>query len=751
MQVNNDQTLHDADVTNDDKALPFAEHSRTLGTTLQKMCSAAPYWKIPQSVKRTGPALAKDISLAAAGSIADKPAITILQPPVGDTDSNSVPVSESMLKEVQEQLTSLEAVLSKLHTRLELMRAPVRLVAESTTIGSMEDPQPSCSPPMLGERVAVIQRSLDALFKQVVDGQASLGAKLNFIQDTLEYKVQPVLRPASDASPSPGPPRSRDVNLLVERKGLHAPPERHKLSAIPAGPTHLRTPRDREVSHIDPDYSWHVSAAGSPASPQDEWSKPSWGRPGGTVTEDVYCRNLSGELTTTQSEAAFHWVASSIAAHAQASHRSAAKIKRNMSFIRIDGETATEKVLQTFTLIMVFVYIIFLGVMVDRKVNYLHDGVTDMPKWFDWADLGFVIAMALELALYLCVKGWSIFRGSGRKWFFYDAFLVCFALLDQLINVFSPSFLMMSRVFRAIRFARVIKSMRDMRSLRLMVASILCCLSSIVWATVLLFFVIYLFAVALLLFLTSSGHMEPWRSDASVLHEYYGALGTCMTTLFGAISGGIDWGDLMRPVEKVNTIFARVFFVGYISITLFGVMNILTAVFVQNTGQVSKLAKVDGELIIMEERHKEAVAVAALKKLLLHADTSGDGIVTLEELEQQLTRYETLLYLRCLEIDEADVRRLFGLLADGTQQVRVEEFLGGMMRLRGSAKALDTAILMLDSNRRGQDIHVRLRNIEERLDSIPAIHQAGVSRKRGGSSETVDPQLPQDADGRVVP
>lgn len=294
----------------------------------------------------------------------------------------------------------------------------------------------------------------------------------------------------------------------------------------------------------------------------------------------------------------------------------------------------------------------------------------------------------------------------------FDAILVTFALLDQIISVFDPTFIMLSRVFRAARFARVIKSMRDMQDLRLMVAAILCSLSSIMWAIVLLFFVIYLFAVAMLLFITGSGEVH---QDSHLIFEFYGSLFRTVTSLFGAISGGKDWGDLMRPVQEISENFAMVFYMGYISLTLFGIMNILTAVFVRNTGQI---AKVDRELVIMEERQKNEKAKAAIKKLMKDADANDNGIISWEELDHQLKKHGTILYLKSLDIDEADVRRLFGLLSDGTHEVNTEEFLTGMMQLRGQAKALDTASLMLESKRRGEEMRALLRYVEDRFDYL---------------------------------
>merc|ERR1719188_1432231 len=108
-------------------------------------------------------------------------------------------------------------------------------------------------------------------------------------------------------------------------------------------------------------------------------------------------------------------------------------------------------------------------------------------------------------------------------------------ILDVLMSTFNLSFLRSLKAFRAVRAARMIKTITFVRELRLMVASILCSLSSLLWAFVLLTFVVYLFSIFLMqsleVYANSIG-----RAPTGPLMQMFGTLLDSMYTLFCAIS-----------------------------------------------------------------------------------------------------------------------------------------------------------------------------------------------------------------------
>merc|ERR1719277_2551075 len=65
------------------------------------------------------------------------------------------------------------------------------------------------------------------------------------------------------------------------------------------------------------------------------------------------------------------------------------------------------------------------------------------------------------------------------------------------------------------------------------------------------------------------------------LEHLYGSFGKALLTLFRAISGGDDWSTLAAPIAKVGPLYEAAWVV-YISFMVFGMLNILTGIFVDS-------------------------------------------------------------------------------------------------------------------------------------------------------------------------
>jgi len=83
--------------------------------------------------------------------------------------------------------------------------------------------------------------------------------------------------------------------------------------------------------------------------------------------------------------------------------------------------------------------------------------------------------------------------------------------------------------------------------------------------------------------------------------------------------------------------------------------------------------------------------------------SSGDGtdseegptMMSWEEFERQLHAPEMIEYFKSIDVDLSEARELFDLIdLDGTGMINSQEFLSGVVRLHGPAKALDVAVLM---------------------------------------------------------
>jgi len=257
------------------------------------------------------------------------------------------------------------------------------------------------------------------------------------------------------------------------------------------------------------------------------------------------------------------------------------------------------------------------------------------------------------------------------------------------------SFLRSLKAFRAVRAARMIKSITFVRELRLMVASILCSMSSLLWAFVLLTFVVYLFSLFLMQTLEVS-LSTLGRTPAEEMMQMYGTLWDSMYTLFSAISGGRDWLDVIKPFDEIWKGY-RAIFVLYVIFVFFGVLNILTAIFVESAKHI---AEVDRDIVIQDQISRDKSTMNEVRRIFQNADREGTGRLRADELEAVLMDDKTMKHLRVLELDFGEVEGLFQLLdIDDHNEVVIDEFVIQLMRLKGGARGLDLQTVLYENKR----------------------------------------------------
>eukprot|EP00747_Dinoflagellata_sp_TGD_P011397 gnl/TRDRNA2_/TRDRNA2_120717_c2_seq2.p1 gnl/TRDRNA2_/TRDRNA2_120717_c2~~gnl/TRDRNA2_/TRDRNA2_120717_c2_seq2.p1 ORF type:complete len:389 (-),score=80.16 gnl/TRDRNA2_/TRDRNA2_120717_c2_seq2:241-1407(-) len=183
----------------------------------------------------------------------------------------------------------------------------------------------------------------------------------------------------------------------------------------------------------------------------------------------------------------------------------------------------------------------------------------------------------------------------------------------------------------------------------------------------------------------SPAKLESGPSMDQLRQEYYGSLALSMYSLFQSITGGIDWNELAAPLADMNWVWGLIF-CGWIAFMVLAIMNVITGVFVECS---MKSAQEDDEIYMVNNA----------RDLFAKAHETGQAksskMMTWEEFESQLNTPEMAEYFKSIDVDLSEARQLFDLIdLDGSGEIDSGEFLSGVVRLHGPAKALDVAVLM---------------------------------------------------------
>jgi len=264
-------------------------------------------------------------------------------------------------------------------------------------------------------------------------------------------------------------------------------------------------------------------------------------------------------------------------------------------------------------------------------------------------------------------------------------------------------FLRVVRALRAARALRLMRIFRIFRELRLMTASIMSSMTSLVWAFLLMLIVMYIFAVILLQgagdFLREGRTQDDSNTYDEIRKDLENHFGTIIKTTYSltqAISGGRSWGEYADIFLEINPWYGVVYGV-FIVFMVFGVLNILTGIFVEST---RNLANFDQDLVIQEELSQQESTINQIRCLFGEIDTDKSGTISLKELQDNLDDDRVKAYFALLHMDVTEAEGLFSLLdTDGSGEVSIVEFIVSCMRLKGQARSIDMAHMMFESKR----------------------------------------------------
>jgi len=226
------------------------------------------------------------------------------------------------------------------------------------------------------------------------------------------------------------------------------------------------------------------------------------------------------------------------------------------------------------------------------------------------------------------------------------------------------------------------------------------------------------------------------QSDRQQIDNLYGSLDRCMMTLFLTVSGGMEWRAAAEPIVKLGYGYG-VIWTGYITFMVFGMLNVLTGIFVDSA--ISAMNN-DKDNMIVSQLEERTALISSICSVFRNSDTDGSGLINEEEMNVLLKDNEVTAYLNAIGIDISEARGLFQLLDDDASgTVSIDEFVTGFMHLRGCARAVDMVSLLYENRKTSKKLNKIFREMTMVRQGLVSMHQHQYARAQNGVLQNDQP------------
>jgi len=359
-----------------------------------------------------------------------------------------------------------------------------------------------------------------------------------------------------------------------------------------------------------------------------------------------------------------------------------------------------------------------IGMQSHQEVTHTLDATADFV--LSISEHIFTTTFCFEIIARVRSGGWMTYSpgsSEGRSNLF-DAVLLF--LTDVLITWIMPfiSFLTKTdahggtlhvlfflRSFRLARLVRVCREVRYFREAWIIIRGIGGSVRTVWWTIVVILFVTYAFAIAgLALIVEQLITIQSFGMDAvdyqriDALLAILGGLDKFMFTLVQVLMQD-SFHSIIREVMYFLP-WAWVFFYAYMAVGCVVLMNLVTAIIVENAMEQSQQ---DHAQQLRDKMVAERHAVKHLEKLFKAMDSDENNTISWKEFEAASQDPEVMNQWLLLDFRPDDLSELFTFLDDGTGEIATSEFFAGLLRMKGQAQGKDvyrlqTAVDILSEN-----------------------------------------------------
>jgi len=239
------------------------------------------------------------------------------------------------------------------------------------------------------------------------------------------------------------------------------------------------------------------------------------------------------------------------------------------------------------------------------------------------------------------------------------------------------------RALRLVRLARAVRLKPMFREMWILIHGLTTSARPLLWTLVIACSVLYVFAIAGTQFV---GHSSTF-ADHELAQELFGDFMKAMFTMLQLITLDTYCDTVIRPL-MLEKAWLGLFFVFFITVGVFIVMNLITAIIVDNA---FRIRSEDGESQAKDLEEKKRADLKMLAELFMEIDVDGSGELSKEEFFGSLKNAKVEQMVAMLEMKVIELTEVWDVLDDGDGLLTIKEFTDGIRRMKGDAKAKDVA------------------------------------------------------------
>ncbi|CAE7022037.1 Scn11a [Symbiodinium natans] len=321
---------------------------------------------------------------------------------------------------------------------------------------------------------------------------------------------------------------------------------------------------------------------------------------------------------------------------------------------------------------------------------------TDGGRFWRSVDFFFCVFFAIEVAMKVYVYRMRFFTMRACAWNIIDLVLAILQIVEEVMALVASateepyqntSVMRAVRMMRGVKVLRLVRAVRYAGDLQLIVSCLILSLRTFLWSVLLLVMTIYVMAIYITQACNLRRFENPDAAGNDLLKKWWGDIFTSMLSVFQALSGGVDWNDVLQPIRAYVSSALAVFLVVYLAFCYLALLNVITGTFVETVGRQANDLKVRTQIL-------------QARRLFQQIDVDHSGFISLAEIQNQTATDAVIDFFESVDVDPSEAQYLLEVLdMDGSGTINFEEFLRGTLRLNGSARAADLLLVAREMKR----------------------------------------------------